>query len=44
LLEEIQPAQVHVLIDGRIERSGDASLAQLIEEHGYESLRPSGVA
>lgn len=44
LLEEIEPDHVHVLIDGRIERSGDASLAQLIEEHGYESLRPSGVA
>ncbi len=39
LLEEIQPDRVHVLIDGRIETSGDASLAQTIEEHGYDGLR-----
>ena len=40
LLEEIRPDRVHVLIDGRIETSGDASLAQSIEEHGYDALRP----
>jgi Fe-S cluster assembly ATP-binding protein len=40
LLEEIRPDQVHVLIDGRIETSGDATLAQTIEEHGYDALRP----
>jgi len=39
LLEEIQPDQVHVLIDGRIARSGDATLAQAIEERGYDELR-----
>ena len=39
LLDEIQPDQVHVLIDGRIERSGDASLAHDIEAHGYDHLR-----
>jgi Fe-S cluster assembly ATP-binding protein len=43
LLEEIQPDRVHVLIDGRIERSGDASLAQDIELAGYDQLRPSAV-
>jgi Fe-S cluster assembly ATP-binding protein len=43
LLEEIQPDQVHVLIDGRIERSGDASLAQDIEVAGYDHLRPTAV-
>jgi len=41
LLEEIQPDQVHVLIDGRIARSGDATLAQAIEERGYDELRPT---
>ena len=41
LLEEIQPDHVHVLIDGRIERSGDASLAQEIEHQGYDHLRPA---
>jgi len=40
LLEEIRPDRVHVLIDGRIETSGDASLAQAIEERGYDELRP----
>ena len=40
LLEEIEPDRVHVLIDGRIETSGDASLAQAIEERGYDELRP----
>lgn len=40
LLEEIKPDQVHVLIDGRIESSGDATLAQSIEERGYDELRP----
>ncbi|MBW4029099.1 MAG: Fe-S cluster assembly ATPase SufC [Acidobacteria bacterium] len=40
LLEEIEPDRVHVLIDGRIETSGDASLARAIEERGYDELRP----
>ena len=40
LLEEIEPDRVHVLIDGRIETSGDATLAQAIEERGYDELRP----
>ena len=40
LLEEIKPDRVHVLIDGRIATSGDASLAQAIEERGYDELRP----
>ena len=35
LLEYIVPDQVHVLADGRIVESGDASLAQKLEEHGY---------
>ena len=39
LLEEIEPDQVHVLIDGRIETSGGADLAQAIEERGYDELR-----
>ena len=39
LLEEIEPDQVHVLIDGRIESSGGADLAQTIEERGYDEMR-----
>lgn len=44
LLEEIEPDHVHILLDGRIERSGDASLAAAIEAHGYDYVRPSAPA
>ncbi len=39
LLEEIEPEQVHILVDGRIVESGDARLATRIEEGGYDSWR-----
>ena len=39
LLEELAPDQVHVLIDGRIVHSGDATLAEEIDAHGYEPWR-----
>ncbi len=35
LLEYIQPDFVHVLVDGRIVRSGDKQLALDLEKHGY---------
>ncbi|MBS0590085.1 MAG: Fe-S cluster assembly ATPase SufC [Proteobacteria bacterium] len=35
LLDYIVPDVVHVLADGRIVESGDASLAQKLEDHGY---------
>jgi Fe-S cluster assembly ATP-binding protein len=35
LLDYIVPDVVHVLADGRIVESGDASLAHKLEEHGY---------
>lgn len=38
LLNFIKPDYVHVLADGRIVRSGDASLALHLEEHGYAWL------
>lgn len=40
LLEEIEPDQVHILVDGKIVGSGDADLAQLIEHEGYDAWRP----
>jgi Fe-S cluster assembly ATP-binding protein len=40
LLEYIVPDRVHVLIDGRIVRSGDKSLALALEESGYVGLTP----
>ena len=40
LLEEIEPAHVHVLVDGQIVRSGGPELAQQIEHEGYDTFRP----
>jgi len=39
LLEELVPDFVHVLVDGRIVASGDASLAAEIDAHGYDAVR-----
>lgn len=36
LLDYIVPDKVHVLVDGRIARSGDASLAHELESRGYD--------
>jgi Fe-S cluster assembly ATP-binding protein len=35
LLEYIVPDKVHVMVDGKIVRTGDKSLALELEEHGY---------
>ncbi len=40
LLEEIEPDQVHILVDGQIVHSGGAELAQLIDLDGYDAWRP----
>ncbi len=40
LLEEIEPDQVHILVDGTIVHSGGSELAQLIEHEGYDAWRP----
>ncbi len=37
LLDELQPDQVHLLVDGRILRSGGPELARELEGSGYES-------
>jgi Fe-S cluster assembly ATP-binding protein len=39
LLDHIEPDVVHVLIDGRIVRSGDKTLALELEAHGYAAVR-----
>src|SRR5438093_548283 len=39
ILNFIKPDYVHVLIDGRIVRSGGSGLAQELEAQGYEWLR-----
>ena len=40
ILKYVKADYVHVLIDGRIVKSGDASLADEVEKTGYEALRP----
>ncbi len=39
LLDYITPHFVHVLVDGRIVKSGGADLAHRLEEQGYEAFR-----
>jgi Fe-S cluster assembly ATP-binding protein len=39
LLEFIVPDFVHVLLDGRIVKSGDRELARELEERGYDWLK-----
>jgi Fe-S cluster assembly ATP-binding protein len=44
LLEYIVPDRVHVLANGRILRSGDASLALELEQRGYDWVRQESAA
>jgi Fe-S cluster assembly ATP-binding protein len=39
LLDYIKPDFVHIVIGGRIVKSGDASLVKYVEEHGYENFK-----
>jgi Fe-S cluster assembly ATP-binding protein len=39
ILKYIEPDHVHILIDGHLVKSGDASLAHTIEEDGYDWLK-----
>ena len=41
ILDYISPDFVHVLVDGRIVKSGDAALALELEQKGYEWIRES---
>jgi Fe-S cluster assembly ATP-binding protein len=47
ILQYVTPDVVHVMMDGRIVKTGDADLAHRIEAEGYDSMRdevPSGAA
>ena len=44
LLNYVKPDKVHILIDGRIVRSGDASLAEHLEEKGYSWTEEEAVS
>jgi len=39
LLNYIKPDVVHVMMGGKIVKTGDASLAQKLEDEGYAGLR-----
>ena len=39
LLNYIQPDFVHIMIDGKIVKSGDASLAERLEKEGYDWIK-----
>ena len=39
LLEHIVPDSIHVLMDGKIVKSGDRDLALKLEERGYDWVR-----
>ncbi len=41
ILRYIQPEFVHVMFDGRIVQEGGPELAQILEDKGYEHLRPA---
>ena len=35
----MQPDRVHVMVDGRIVRSGGPEIAEQLEDEGYDDLR-----
>ena len=41
LLNYVKPDIVHVLVDGRVARSGGAELALELEAKGYEGFKPA---
>jgi Fe-S cluster assembly ATP-binding protein len=39
ILKYVKPDFVHILVEGRIVKSGDATLAELVEEKGYQLVK-----
>ena len=39
ILQRLHPDFVHILIDGKIVKTGDASLIAAIEANGYDGFR-----
>ena len=39
ILQQLKPDFVHILIDGKIVKTGDASLIQAIEANGYDAYK-----
>jgi Fe-S cluster assembly ATP-binding protein len=39
ILDYVEPDHVHIMLDGRVVKSGDASLAEQLEDKGYDWVR-----
>ncbi|WP_380677455.1 ABC transporter ATP-binding protein [Salinigranum sp. GCM10025319] len=39
ILDYVEPDYVHVMLDGKVVKSGDADLARELEDHGYDWVR-----
>ncbi|WP_435195605.1 ABC transporter ATP-binding protein [Natronomonas sp. EA1] len=39
ILDYVEPDHVHIMMDGRVVKSGDASLAEQLEDKGYDWVR-----
>jgi Fe-S cluster assembly ATP-binding protein len=39
LLDELQPDHVHIMVDGRIVKSGGMEVAAELEKNGYEAYK-----
>ena len=39
ILDYVEPDRVHIMLNGEIAMSGDAELAQKLEENGYDWVR-----
>ncbi|MFB6297814.1 MAG: ABC transporter ATP-binding protein, partial [Salinirussus sp.] len=39
ILDYVEPDHVHVMLDGKVVKSGDASLAERLEDEGYDWIR-----
>ncbi|EJN60472.1 ABC transporter ATP-binding protein [Halogranum rubrum] len=39
ILEYVEPDHVHIMLDGKVVKSGDASLAEELEDKGYDWVR-----
>lgn len=43
LLDYIKPNYVHIMMDGKIIKSGDSSLVKLIEKDGYDKIKETSI-
>ena len=39
ILDYVEPDHVHIMLDGKVVKSGDASLAEKLEDRGYDWIR-----